>query len=53
MAGIDYVIIAIVVILIFLLLFFLLKRNKKDKKEFEQELLNQSDVKPERHEDEN
>ena len=53
MVGTDYIIIAVIVLLILLLLFFILRRNKKDKKEFEHDLLNQSDVKPERHEEEN
>lgn len=40
----------LVIVVVFLLIIFLINRNRKDRKKFEQEM-NQSEIKPEKHED--
>lgn len=51
MTTINYIILAIIFFFIVLLLIVFIRRNYKDKKDLEREL-NQSEMKPEHHEDE-
>ncbi len=47
----NYPIVVIVVIAAIILITFLVRRNRKDEKKFEKDL-NQSEMKPEKHDDE-
>lgn len=51
MTTINYILLAIIFFFIVLLLIVFIRRNRKDKNDLEREL-NQSGMKPERHEDE-
>jgi preprotein translocase subunit YajC len=48
---INYLIIAIVVVIAIWLIIFMIRRNQKDKKNFEKQFA-QSELKPDKHQDE-
>lgn len=47
----NFVIIGLIFLLVLCLIVYLISKNKKDRKKFEQDL-NQSEMRPEQHEDE-
>lgn len=47
----NFMVIGLIFLLVLCLIVYLISRNKKDRKKFEQDL-NQSEMKPEQHEDE-